>query len=1171
MYGSTTNDLPEFNGETVYFKKDAYTNIFKVTINGVQTENSEYNGLPHVGYTGELTNNDGYTGIYEIFYTGRNGTVYSSAEAPVNAGDYTVTVKTDSTALMWDGSVSFDFTITKKQITVVLGEQKITKGDDLSKDAISVSKLADGDTLTITAVIKGDNCTYTATVIITNGVGADVTANYAFSNSGIYHEHDWDTQTHEYKCINCGSVENTDVTLPTAQYKIGENEFKKFINTITFGLFCKDYQTVTIEFDDDNSGVKFAQYYISNKVLSREELDTVLWSTYETARTLDARATYIIYVKVTDNAGNVGVYNSEGIVIFADSTADVQIEYTRTDGENVTAEIDFGSNTVKEVKFGDSVLILGKDYTVEDDGICFTSEFLESLAAQSTAYIITVSYNAGGVAWGENSYGTEPAETVIAVNVKKAQGRVSDVSDISKIYDGKEVNNVAYSILGNGNVTVEYKVFGEEDSTYTTVAPKNAGKYIVRVTAAADDDYTEASATAKFTISQKNITVKIDAKTSVYGDDIAILTSTDKGITDNDFDVYVLSTQASKTAGVGKYDIVGTVLNDNYNITFENGTEAYEITARELTITVVVANKKYDGLNKASISKAELNNVANGDNIKLVNGIATFVSINPANDINIRFTEFALSADDSVLKNYTLKQPIGVTASIIKDWSPIENAEYTTSVPNENGWLKDDFVVTAKDGYVLSDTDEADGKWTKTLVGSEEGTNRTLEFYVKNTKTGEISEKIILTYSLDKNIGKNATVGKVYFDERHSWETFVNKITFGLFFKSEMTVKAEAFDRLSDVESIEYVISDKALKLDEVKALTSWTVMPKDGVGIEANDAKMFVCYVRITDKAGNKTYLSTDGAEYDITSPAIEGVENGAIYYTTKYVKVTDKNLESVTVNGQTIQLDESGSFAIAGNVNAIYTIKVTDKAGNATEYTVTMKTIADITEDVNDIKTDNVTSADKEKLEQIIENIEAELKNNDISDDEKQKLNEQKQNIQDIIDRIDEAAKATDTENINKVKDITCENVKKENKSDLKNALNDLNKALEDYAGNLTDSEKNSIKDEIKRIEDALAVIDRVENAENIINKLPTDIKEENFDDVEAADDAYNALTDYEKSILDEAAKNKLKDAKAALEELNKPNNNGLWIWIVLIVLICGALLAVIICKKNKKSEKK
>lgn len=54
--------------------------------------------------------------------------------------------------------------------------------------------------------------------------------------------------------------------------------------------------------------------------------------------------------------------------------------------------------------------------------------------------------------------------------------------------------------------------------------------------------------------------------------------------------------------------------------------------------------------------------------------------------------------------------------------------------------------------------------------------------------------------------------------------------------------------------------------------------------------------YVKISDKAGNATCFGSDGAIFDLMAPAINGIKNGATYYVTQSVTVTDGNLDSVT-----------------------------------------------------------------------------------------------------------------------------------------------------------------------------------------------------------------------------------------------------------------------------------
>lgn len=233
-------------------------------------------------------------------------------------------------------------------------------------------------------------------------------------------------------------------------------------------------------------------------------------------------------------------------------------------------------------------------------------------------------------------------------------------------------------------------------------------------------------------------------------------------------------------------------------------------------------------------------------------------------------------------------------------------------------------------------------------------------------------------------------------------------------------------------------------------------------------------------------TYISTDGAEYDTTCPAISGIENGSIYHTTQVITVTDKNFESITVNGEPATLDSEGKLALKGNLETTYAIQVMDKAGNVTEYTVTMKVIADITDSIKDITVDDVKSDDKETIETVIKNIKEELINDDLTDEEKAELEDEKQKAEDLIKKIEEAIGSTETDNIDKVKDITSENVETKDKSDLEKAKDELEKALDDYKDNLTDDEKKDIQDEIDRIEKALEVIDKVEKVEDLINKF-------------------------------------------------------------------------------------
>ena len=266
--------------------------------------------------------------------------------------------------------------------------------------------------------------------------------------------------------------------------------------------------------------------------------------------------------------------------------------------------------------------------------------------------------------------------------------------------------------------------------------------------------------------------------------------------------------------------------------------------------------------------------------------------------------------------------------TIYNDWTP---SEYTV---NGSGWMNEDFVISAKNGYKISLTNTANGTWEDALTYSAETNNGSVTFYLKNETSGTISLAKTVSYKLDKT----EPTGRVEFVERTGWEEFINTITFGLFYKDEVTVKVTAEDNLSGVAKIEYVYSNEAKTLNEVKEIADWTEYNGE-FGVSLQDAKKFVYFVRITDNAGNVTYLSTDGAEYDTTAPVLYGIENGGVYHGDKVFKAMDKNFLKIEVDGVDITDTTEGDdeFKIVAD-NAEHTVTVTDEAGNVTEFKITV-----------------------------------------------------------------------------------------------------------------------------------------------------------------------------------------------------------------------------------------
>ena len=164
------------------------------------------------------------------------------------------------------------------------------------------------------------------------------------------------------------------------------------------------------------------------------------------------------------------------------------------------------------------------------------------------------------------------------------------------------------------------------------------------------------------------------------------------------------------------------------------------------------------------------------------------------------------------------------------------------------------------------------------------------------------------------------------------WQEFLNELTSGLFFKDTQEVTINAADN-SGIVFISYLVTDQDLSEAELQSLVFSGY--EEPFRIEPNGE--YIVYVMLVDESLNITYLRSDRLTLDNVQPVISGVENGKTYCGARTVTITEKYIDTVTVNGTTVELDESDSFRLAP-ANGGQKIIVADKAGNTTEMTVTV-----------------------------------------------------------------------------------------------------------------------------------------------------------------------------------------------------------------------------------------
>ena len=796
----------------------------------------------------------------------------------------------------------------------------------------------------------------------------------------------------------------------------------------------------------------------------------------------------------------------------ADTTADITAKEITINGATVEgSKVYDGTVEAKITNAG----TLSDNYDGENLTIVTGSAAYDNKNVGTGKTVAFTGFALAGDAAGNYTLASQPADTAADITVKEITINGAAV-EASRIYDGTTDAKITNAGAPSVNYDGENLKVAAGKAAYDN---KNVGKgKAVTFTGFALEG--DAAANYKLTAQPEAVTADITVKeikivdavveTSKIYDGSTDAKITEKGTFDGLIDgdkVDIVTGKAAyddKNVGNGKtvtfYEFA--LSGDdaaNYVLAAQPANTTASISAKELTIAdLKVKDKQYDGKNTAAIDGTPtLVGVVDGDVLTLINGVPTFDSVKIGKNIAISFTAFTLSGDSVTVGNYKLTQPTGITANIVEYVA--DGSEYGV---NSNDWLNKDFVITAKDGYKLSLTDTANGEWVDSLTASDETGNGKLTFFVKNTETGVISAAVTENYKIDKT----APTGEVKLNERTAFQKLINTITFGLFFKDDVNVKLTAEDEASGVKSVLYFRSDKVLTDDEIRAITDWT--DNSDFDIEAKDMDKFIIYVRIEDNAGNVTFIGSDGATFDTAAPEIIGIENGKTYYVTKKVAIDDENLESVILNGETVE----DVFSLAGDKDATHAIRAVDKAGNVTEYTVYMKPISSVTDVIAEITVDNVKSSDAETISaverQILDIAEA-FDDGESTEEEWNKLTEAAAKCKDLNKRIadvaDEITRLTDTVNGYDIDKVTSAD-----KADIEKLIADTDTLLS--VDNLTDAERAALE-ALKGT--ARALLDRISTAESA-----------------AEDDEITSVKDITKDNVKLRDKEPLKKAERALE---------------------------------------
>ncbi len=357
--------------------------------------------------------------------------VYNGQEQKVTA-TVSNAVKDDIFTLSYENNTAVSTGVyTARVITLGNDNYTLEGADNISKKWSVSYAVADDASLSGT---KGNNGWYVGAVTLTPPEGYKIsndgstwkdifTLNVEGTSNVRYYLRDKDGGITDGKMVKI----SIDTVAPSGKIRIKDNSFTgRLLNIVNFRYFFSRTVNVNITGTDDTSGIDTIEY---QKVASTADYDKDGVWIKGNSLTVDPGEKFIIYARITDNAGHQTIINSDGIVVYTDVATVSEMNFTKSSRKNQDAGLTLNGNTVAGITKDGNRLEAG-NYTVINDRLVFNADYLNSLEAGK--HRLEVTYNPLGETFttGESN-GDTPQTTTITLNVKKASLKVSAVPEVT--------------------------------------------------------------------------------------------------------------------------------------------------------------------------------------------------------------------------------------------------------------------------------------------------------------------------------------------------------------------------------------------------------------------------------------------------------------------------------------------------------------------------------------------------------------------------------------------------------------------------------------------------------------------------------------------------------------------------------------------------------------------
>lgn len=640
-----------------------------------------------------------------------------------------------------------------------------------------------------------------------------------------------------------------------SEIKFGEENkvVTDLVTTITFGIYKNKNIEAKVVLSDELSGIQGWSYYVANTakdvafkdLLTEDDYAEELTKEHFTAgATTGANAytvsvgklkdgetlgsnNYIVFVKVKDNVGNTKIYGSNGIVL--ENFHDITVEYNEKPASATTQQGTVDSRTYYS---GDAEL----DLTAKENAS--ESKFYSGLEKMQ----YTISRH-----WGD---GEKVTEEVTESN-KRGFPKDKTLEDLKKYCiiekylelknDPKKSQVITVSATANDNAGNAMETRADYTLVLDSIAPTVESSY-------AQANNNGAFLNAKY--ANSDVTYSVNVTERFLNELKVTLNGT----------VYTLEELNSQKDALGIKEISMDPVND-FADTKDSTVYRFTIVFHkdgEYTVQTKVADaagnkgedKEFSFVIDTVRPEMQVTYTAYRPN-------GTSFVLDPSRGRAYANEEVAYVAVTAVIteRNFDAKDAKVAYTAVNSKEKAVKVADYDAAIREE--WTNKGNVSTEDNRFV----------YELSLPTISVDANYDFAYDYTDLAGNPINETIKQAVTLDrvKPEGTVTVEDLVNGSASETWNKFLSAITFGHFGKNSVRASMTSDDETAGVAATQYLTSAKALTRSELEARTGWTGYSSK---ISLAASQNLVVYEKITDKAGNIQYISTDGIIVDNVAP---------------------------------------------------------------------------------------------------------------------------------------------------------------------------------------------------------------------------------------------------------------------------------------------------------------